>query len=545
MRHNEYRYNLRTRTLTAIPDLKNQWIGVFGRGILTIRPYSDDVLVGKLENVQYAEVHEELADGWDQHIPEDQLVYNSVHSNEKPFEVRMRNGVIHSIAVDKSMTNTDVNQLKAVLSQLQVDIRAQNVIKGKHNQLLEDGDHTQAIYKVMEPTVTGKSETLYDISPLPEYLIQTHPEWVPLPELKYDGMHYKIVKTKNYDHSVQRLGYHFGLSGANEWKANTNTMGEAVTKSAVSNVVISGKYDNYTIQSSVTVNKVIAKPGQTDQQNAHVVGAVNLTLESVRKTDTEDRPIVDAKQLIDVGNLIYTYDLPSDPTNHIRPMEDSSEEETHVNDLHKSRPRRSLVNEEEQKNRRFASELKSDSEFSSFESKFDSIESREQFHQPRPTLTKAPEYPLSPMFMGFRGQSIQTQKIDVLEVARKLVEEIGNDLQKPSDIPLRNPLTKFNILAELIRTMDAKQIELLAEELYVAEPEDEATKEHLKLRIASWMTFRDAVTDAGTGPAITQSMKWIQERKIRGEDAAQLIAAWPKTIREPTEEMQRAFFVSC
>lgn len=39
-------------------------------------------------------------------------------------------------------------------------------------------------------------------------------------------------------------------------------------------------------------------------------------------------------------------------------------------------------------------------------------------------------------------------------------------------------------------------------------------------------------------------MQWIEQRRIHGEEAAELIAALPKTIREPTEEMQKRFFVS-
>lgn len=530
---------------------------------MTIRPQSNDILIGKLEDLEYAQVHQELPNGWDDLISEQQLEFRPTKSNKKPFEVRLRNGVIHSIAVDKTMTNNDVNQLKAVLSQLQVDTRAENVIKCRHNQLPEDNG-SQAVYKVMEPTVTGKCETLYDITPLPEYLVQAHPEWAPIAD---KGMHYRIVKTKNYDNCEQRLGYHFGLSGANDWEANTNTMGEAVTKSAVSKIVVSGRLDNYIIQSSVTINKVIAKPGQNDQKYAEVVGAVNLTLESVQ--ETQNRLKVQTEDLVDIGNLVYSYNLPSDVTNQIRPMGDSSEEEHKItNELRKEsrrdndeyssnqlRSRRSLKGYEKRRS--------TESDSSSLESGLDSDESHEKFHMPVPTLTKAPENPLSPMFIAYDGHSIQNVKdINVLEMAQKLAEEIGNDLQIPNEIPIKNSLTKFQILSELIRTMDAKQIELLAGELYIAEAEDvinektteeeqlenenvrKTDKKQLNIRIDAWKAFRDAVTDAGTGPAITQTMEWIVRRKIHGENAAQLIATWPKTIREPTEALQRAFFVS-
>lgn len=46
------------------------------------------------------------------------------------------------------------------------------------------------------------------------------------------------------------------------------------------------------------------------------------------------------------------------------------------------------------------------------------------------------------------------------------------------------------------------------------------------------------------GPAVSEIMQLIERDEIKGEEAASLIAVLPKTIREPTEEMQRRFLVS-
>lgn len=46
------------------------------------------------------------------------------------------------------------------------------------------------------------------------------------------------------------------------------------------------------------------------------------------------------------------------------------------------------------------------------------------------------------------------------------------------------------------------------------------------------------------GPAISEIMQLIERNEIKGEEAASLIAVLPKTIREPTEEVQRRFLVS-
>lgn len=46
------------------------------------------------------------------------------------------------------------------------------------------------------------------------------------------------------------------------------------------------------------------------------------------------------------------------------------------------------------------------------------------------------------------------------------------------------------------------------------------------------------------GPAVNEIMQLIERDEIKGEEAASLIAVLPKTIREPTEELQRRFLVS-
>lgn len=236
-----------------MPDKKNQYVGVMTRAVLTIRPISTDVLIGKVSNGASAEYH-------DEYTPEDtrkdldkKLKFQPLEElNTKEFEIRLRNDVIHSIAVDKRMTNTQLNQLKGILSQLQVNMGRENVIKCSKNQL-PDRSENQATYKVMESTVTGKCETFYDISPLPSH---AYPEHKQDGRSSIDGPFFELSKSRNYSNCEQRLGYHFGISGANDWKPNTNSMGN-LYKSAVSRVIAAGTFDKYTIISSKTTNRVV------------------------------------------------------------------------------------------------------------------------------------------------------------------------------------------------------------------------------------------------------------------------------------------------
>lgn len=255
----EYRYKVQTKTLAALPNLKNQWVGTFTKADLTIRQQSKDVLIGKIQNGKRSEFHDALPTGDPvEYVPEDKLDYQDMEMNTKPFEIRLDDGAIHSIAVDKDMTNVQLNQLKSILSQLQLDIQGRNLMENRRGHLPQnDDDQNQALFKAMEPTVTGKCEMYYDVSRIPMYVAQTFPESNSnIDPLKPEDNVYEIFKTKNYSNCEQSMGYHFGLDGSNEWKPNTNRMGN-LAKSAVSRVLITGKLNKYTIRSAVTTNRVV------------------------------------------------------------------------------------------------------------------------------------------------------------------------------------------------------------------------------------------------------------------------------------------------
>lgn len=265
--------------------------------------------------------------------------------------------------------------------------------------------------------------------------------------------------------------------------------------------------------------------------------------------------------LIDVGNLVYAYDRSSSRNNEVKAKKDSSEESKSVSrednsnvgeysesnySWEKKKPRslRSL-NEEQTRNhiekeirihidseKRGHSSTASESDSAKDDSNPDSTDDRREFYQPKPSMYDAAENPLEELFIGNDGKSIQNS-LNVKEECMKLVKEISDDLESANDIPKRHTLWKYNMLTNLIRTMDSTQ---LSETSKAVIKNEQDTK--------YWKTYRDAVANAGTGPAVDEVMKWIENYRIKGEEAADLIANMPKSIRVPTEEMQRRFFVS-
>lgn len=306
-----------------------------------------------------------------------------------------------------------------------------------------------------------------------------------------------------------------------------------------------------------------------------VVSYMNLTLVSLKESN--ERPHV--SDLIDAGNLVYTYDMVSSSLNEVRPKRDSSEEHDHDRDykyrksydyesrrdynddfdsseektVKKSRGRRSVKPEDEKNYIRSHNNKyeKRDDKYDDKRSKkmnedYTSDESREEtrfygstydrrhdFYQPKPTLHKAPETPLLPYFLANNGKSVH-HKINAREEVLKLAEEIGKDMERTEEIPKRHTLAKFTILTNILRTMSFEQIK-------------EATRQLIKsnnVEKKTWKAYRDAMVNAGTGPAIHEVMQWIENQHVKHEEAADLIAVMPKTIREPTEEIQKRFFVS-
>lgn len=57
-------------------------------------------------------------------------------------------------------------------------------------------------------------------------------------------------------------------------------------------------------------------------------------------------------------------------------------------------------------------------------------------------------------------------------------------------------------------------------------------------------TYRDALGAAGTSPTLMAIEAIIKSRKVQGEEAAQLIAMLPQTVRTPTDDYLKTLFVS-
>ena len=202
----------------------NQYTGVVVEANLIIQPNGQDTLIARISQPRFSQIHTHLENGWDTTIPQNQINLQTYPLNSKAFEIKIRNGVVRGLNVEKTVPTWEINVIKSIVSQLQVDTLGENAVKSKYNQLPEENQRS-AVFTVVEDSVGGKCEALYDISVLPNNVLQSNPELAPMPEILEDGEFLSVVKTKNYTNCDQRVGYQYGFNGRNPWEPGSNDDG--------------------------------------------------------------------------------------------------------------------------------------------------------------------------------------------------------------------------------------------------------------------------------------------------------------------------------
>ncbi|XP_046405328.1 vitellogenin-like [Ischnura elegans] len=571
----EYKYVVEGRTLVALHQVANDFVGVLSRATLTLQPTTANDVFAWLSDSQYSPVQLTLPGGWTSRIPEKALNYKSLPLSSKPFQIKFKNGVVDGLVVNKDLSTPEVNFIKSVVSQLQVDTQGTNGIKWE-----KEGQAPQRtrnnVFRTMEDTITGQCEVMYDISALPMYAVQINPELVPMPNLIGGGRVYDIVKTKNFSNCDKKVAYHFGFTGLSNWEPGANQMGHFFSRSGISRIAISGSLEKYTIQSSVTVNKIVLSPAMYNAQKGMVSSRMNVTLISVQSTANSPPSLPNPKYIKD---LVYEYNDPfpsstasgrnsSEEDRSLDLSGDSSSENdqrigSQEDDLSGIDSGERLGHKRQNPKRSSRSALQENTSSGSREDESSAEGSNEMEsgcgdssgdvcsgggstsnegrplndgsnYNSRPEMDKAPKIPLLPYFIGYQGSSVHSAKnLDPVSAIKKLCSQIASELQDPGSIPQKATLAKFSVVERLIRTMSTEQLRKATSEIYA--PIKSAGEN-------PWPVFRDAVATAGTGPCLSITMEWIKAKKISQGEAAEVVATIAAKARTPTAEYIKAFF---
>ena len=137
--------------------------GILMKALLTIQVKDPQMLTAKVSQSQYARVLKSLPEGWDTEISDQMLELRDMPLSGKPFNIKLKHGVIRDIIVDRTIPTWEVNILKSIISQLQVDSLGENAIRTSETQIPTD-EYPYGMFRAMEDSVGGKCEVLYDIT---------------------------------------------------------------------------------------------------------------------------------------------------------------------------------------------------------------------------------------------------------------------------------------------------------------------------------------------------------------------------------------------
>ncbi|XP_036146960.1 vitellogenin-1 [Monomorium pharaonis] len=522
---NEYHYLIESRTFTVLDQLAQQFSGIVIKGGLTVQVKSPDTLQAVISKTQYASAHKVLPEGWNSEITD--LKFDELSMSEKSFEIKLKHGVIRDVLVDQDVSTWEVNLIKSIVSQLQIDLQGENAIASKNNQIPNDSQ-PYGVYKTMEDSVGGKCEVLYSITLIPEDF-----DSILFPNLHKDGYNFYVTKTKNYNKCDQRMAYYSGITSKMNWKPGSNN--EFLSRSSTSSMHLSGHVKQFTIHSSTTTSEIIVKSKLHDTYSGAVYSNVSLTLDRINHISN---PISAANNLVSTGNLVYIYNNPhSNQRKPRRPSVSQSSLEVRLSESYSSNSSR-----EKDSNDDDGSNFSNKSSFNSEEN---------EYLQPKPTLEDAPESPLLPYFIGYKGNNIKKSEIDYASIVARLIGQITGDLEYAPENVLNAPIPDTSepciILIQLIRTMNVKQIVEIENKLPELFRQDKRNrffnKKHRELYDqTAWDVFSNAVANAGTGPALISIKNWIKNGKLEGSRVSHIISKIAKSALTPTEEYVKAFF---
>nr|AUG84084.1 vitellogenin [Polyrhachis vicina] len=520
----EYKYLVQSTTVTSVDDPHYKATGITLKGVLVVQTETPYMMYGTLRNFKYA--HTKTPYENSQELDEQ---YYDVPLSGKSFQFTVKDGVIRDLTVHREIPVWEVNIMKSVLSQLQVDTGGKRIIPSRYNQVSEDYYQPYAAYKVMEDSIGGNCEVFYDIAPLSGDIIKNSPELVPMPRLD-DGNFIEIRKTKDFTNcNEQHNYYHNQTNSRSNWPYLTRDR-KSVSQLSTTYMVISGNLKSFTTQSSVTKSNIFIK--STDKKDSvigNVFSLVNLTL--VEKTSVA-KPLEGKLDVtIPIGSLVYAYKNPFSEYSKVGP---------HLirPDFHEDRSSSESSSEETVKPGETMFRKNQRDFFDGSSSSSSSSEETTGFDHSSLGLREIIYNPYCPFFIGISGRN-KSRDLGVEESAANLIIQIAKGLQNPSVQEPDETIEIFTIVQNLLHTMTTDQLTLV-EQYALKLASDSAQRSLLTDTVKS--VIYQTITQIGTGPALVKFTEWVKNRAISNVEASNLVARIPKIVCTPSTEYFKQFY---
>ncbi|XP_046407324.1 vitellogenin-1-like [Ischnura elegans] len=534
----DYRFQLEGRSLAGVSSLTQQFTGIHYRGTLLVQSQASDVLAMKLQNMTYTKVHTELKGGWWDNIPDSGANYNPLPLSEGTFIAKLNKGRVESLVVSRKLPDWQVNFLQGVAAQLQLDLSGTNAIRRRlSSNVISGRDTPPAVFTAMEDSVTGRCEVLYEISPLPGFKTDNSDDLCgsrPLLE---------ITKTRNHSNCEVNPEYHFGFPGTMRCQPSGNQCGKFWTRSTVTRTIGCGSRSDLLMLESTTSNRIFANLHLHNGTRAEANSYQNATLISVRSMGKKLMPPSDP---LNIARLQYKFTQGTAKTRNCivsskatkSPQQERDRtlpfDETPAQFSDEERDKQRFKRKSRSKKKNSQSKKSKSEEVAKASSEESSQGSSEEDWDPSKGLWENPSSDGShPQPLPFDALSLALGKFGekpcLSQHLRDLVADIANDLESHELTVDKATLRKLQLATKVCRNMNLGELKAAVGALM------DPNMRHNWMMIPERKVIRDIMVMCGTDPAFEMIASWIEERKVKGDEAANMISYVPLHLTAPSK----------
>lgn len=149
------------------------------------------------------------------------------------------------------------------------------------------------------------------------------------------------------------------------------------------------------------------------------------------------------------------------------------------------------------------------------------------------------ELPKSPLLFDVGCAAKQLTGEQRISKVREIIQDMINDFES-SDKDLSSTPSKYLFVVKLMRTLGIKSLNRLKQQLQ----EDNLTSKSVTPKITASNVFYNALSQAGTAPALFVVMQAIEEKQFQGSEAERAISNLDTTVRLLTKEIIETVCVS-
>jgi len=301
----EYRYFYDAQILTGIPGSSRQHSGSRIQAMVVLQFRAGNVVM-KLDHVRVGKLNRKVPE------PRAQLPFEVFESIEieprllekllKPVKFAYTNGLIHDIVFERTEEAWSANIKRAVLDMLQVNLKEQSSTDNTEMRLtnsINTDAEMPRFYRVMEKTLEGECEVLYEIEHLPSRFYYTNPREI-----------MNLTKSVNFERCNRRpeIKYNWRMFDFECPTCDPKYTEESkfLKASTVSKLNVTGDRDEFLIETAKTESQYVVVLFNED---SNVINSyVNKTL-VLYKTLPISTPIETPREpLASDSGMIYTLD---------------------------------------------------------------------------------------------------------------------------------------------------------------------------------------------------------------------------------------------